>query len=84
MTKELLKGMEKGEVSPPRDMPSGPPARCVNILFRRRISFSNSSAIRTDQEIGIEIGEKLEKEIEEKGILPFSRKRNLRERRSGR
>ena len=53
-------------------MPSGPPARCANILFRRPILFSSFLAIRTDQEVGVEIGEKLEKEIEEKGILSLT------------
>ncbi len=55
-----------------RDMPSGLPARCVNILSRQADIVFKLFGYKTDQEIGIEVGEKLEKEIEEKGILSLT------------
>ena len=69
---ELLKGMERGSLSSLRDMPSGRPARCVNILSPQADIIFKLFGYKTDQEIGIEIGERLEKEIEEKGILSLS------------
>jgi formate dehydrogenase subunit beta len=79
LTKELLKAMEKGEISPPSgyafrtacqmceypvlDSPLRVPQADVNIkLF----------GYKPDQEIGVEIGDKLEKEIEGKGIFSFT------------
>jgi formate dehydrogenase subunit beta len=80
LTKELLKRMARGETPPPDgysfrtacqmceypvvDSTLGVPQVDIGIkLF----------GYQTDQEVGVDIGERLEKEIEEKGILPFSK-----------
>ena len=81
LTKGIAAGHGKGGVLLRlRDMLSEPPARCVNILSLRQTSCSKLFGYQADQEIGIEIGEKLEKEIEEKGILSFSERRSLQRR----
>ena len=72
LKKGLLKGMAKGETP-----------LVEGYTFRRACQmceYPNSQAdmiiklfgYQTDQEFGLEIGEKLEKEIEEKGTLSFS------------
>ncbi len=72
LTKELLKGMEKGEISPP----SGYAFRTACQMCEYPIPQADMNiklfGYKADQEIGIEIGDKLEKEIEEKGIFSFS------------
>ena len=81
LTKELLKGMEKGEVA----LPSGYAFRsacqmCEYPVVDSTLRVPQADIIlklfgyKTDQEIGIEIGDRLEKEIEEKGILSYSEK----------
>jgi len=72
LKKELQKGMERGEIS----APSGYSFRtacqmCEYPVLQADIGIK-LFGYKTDQEIGIEIGDKLEKEIEEKGILSFS------------
>ena len=54
---------------------SAPLVRCVNTLCLKRILFLNCLVSKADQEIGIEIGDQLGREIEEKGVLSFSDKR---------
>ena len=72
LTKALLQGMEKGEISPP----SGYAFRTACQMCEYPVPEADIRlklfGYRGDQEIGIEIGDKLEKEIEEKSILPFS------------
>ncbi len=72
LTKELLKGMEKGELS----LPSGYSFRTACQMCEYPVTQADISiklfGYKADQEIGIEIGDKLGKEIEEKGILSFS------------
>ena len=72
LTKNQLKGMEKGE-SP---APSGYAYRtacqmCEYPVPKADIIF-RLFGYPTEQEIGIEVGERLEREIEEKGILTYS------------
>jgi formate dehydrogenase subunit beta len=72
LTKELLKGAEKGEASPPSGYTFRTacqmceyPVPNADIVFRL-------FGYPTDREVGVEIGERLEKEIEEKGILTYT------------
>jgi formate dehydrogenase subunit beta len=70
-SKELLKGMEKGEIS----SPSGYAFRTACQMCEYPVPQADINlklfGYKADQEIGIEIGDKLEKEVEEKGILSF-------------
>jgi formate dehydrogenase (coenzyme F420) beta subunit len=72
LTKALLQGMEKGEISPP----SGYAFRTACQMCEYPVPEADIRlklfGYRGDQEIGIEIGDKLEKEIEGKGIFSFS------------
>src|SRR5512139_63137 len=72
VTKELLKGMEKGELAPP----SGYSFRTACQMCEYPVTQADINiklfGYKADQEIGIEIGDNLGKEIEEKGILSFS------------
>ncbi len=73
LTKGLLRGMAKGEI-PSID---GYPFRTACQMCEYPIPQAADIVLKlfgyqTDQEIGVEIGERLEKEIEEKGILSFS------------
>ncbi len=72
LTQELLKGMEKGDMSPP----SGYAFRTACQMCEYPVPQADMTlklfGYKADQEIGIEIGDRLEKEIEEKGILSFS------------
>ena len=74
LTKELLKGMEKGEVSPPSGYAFRTACQMCEYPVPQADIVLKLFGYKTDQEIGIEVGEKLEKEIEEKGILSFSEK----------
>ena len=71
LTKALLQGMEKGEISPP----SGYAFRTACQMCEYPVPEADIRlklfGYKGDQEIGIEIGEKLEKEIEGKGIFSF-------------
>ena len=72
LTQALLKGMEKGDVSPPGGY--GFRAACQMCEYpipQADLGFK-LFGYRTDQEIGIAIGERLEREIEEKGILSLT------------
>jgi len=72
LTKALLQGMEKGEISPP----SGYAFRTACQMCEYPVPEADIRlklfGYRGDQEIGIEIGDKLEKEIEGKGFFSFS------------
>ena len=72
LTKALLQGMEKGEISPP----SGYAFRTACQMCEYPVPEADIRlklfSYRGDQEIGIEIGDKLEKEIEGKGVFSFS------------
>jgi formate dehydrogenase subunit beta len=72
LTKELLKGMEKGEISPPSGYVFRTACQMCEYPVPQTDVIIKMFGYKADQEIGIEIGDKLEKEIEEKGILSFS------------
>jgi formate dehydrogenase subunit beta len=72
LTKDLLKGMEKGEVSPPSGYSYRTACQmCENTVPKADIVL-RLFGYPTDREVGVEIGERLEKEVEEKGILTYS------------
>jgi formate dehydrogenase subunit beta len=72
LTKELLKSMEKGEISPPSGYVFRTACQMCEYPVPQTDVIIKLFGYKADQEIGIEIGDKLEKEIEEKGILSFS------------
>src|SRR4030042_2853496 len=79
LTKALLKGMEKGEISPPSGYAFRTACQmCEYPVVDSTLRVPQADIIlrlygfQADQEIGVEIGDKLEKEIEEKGVLSFS------------
>jgi len=72
LTQEFLQGMEKGDVSPPEGYGFRTACQmCEYPVPKADIGFK-LFGYRTDEGIGIEIGERLEREIEEKGILPLT------------
>ncbi len=72
LTKEWVGTMQRGDVIPP----SGYTFRTACQMCEHPVPQADLVlklfGYPTDQEIGIEVGERLEKEIEEKGILSFS------------
>jgi formate dehydrogenase (coenzyme F420) beta subunit len=72
LTKELLKGMEQGTIAPPPGYSLRTACQMCEYPVPQGDIVFKLYGYPTDQEIGIEVGEKLEKEIEEKGILSFS------------
>ena len=72
LTQELLKNMEKGEVPPPQGYSFRAACQmCEYPIPKADVGFK-LFGYRTDQEIGLEIGERLEKEIEGMGILSLT------------
>ncbi|HSB04885.1 MAG TPA: 4Fe-4S dicluster domain-containing protein [Thermodesulfobacteriota bacterium] len=69
LVKELLTGMEKGDVLPPQGYTFRTACQMCEYPVPQADVVLKLFGYKTDQEIGVEIGEKLEKEIEEKGIL---------------
>jgi formate dehydrogenase subunit beta len=74
LTKELLKGMETGENSSSSGYAFRSACQMCEYPIPQADIILKLFGYKTDQEIGIEVGEKLEKEMEEKGILSFSEK----------
>jgi formate dehydrogenase subunit beta len=72
VTKALLKGTEKGEISPPSGYAFRTACQMCEYPVPQADVVLKLYGYKADQEIGVEIGDKLEKEIEEKGILSFS------------
>ncbi len=79
VAKELLKGMEKGELAPPSGYSFRTACQmCEYPVVDSTLRVTQADiniklfGYKADQEIGIEIGDNLGKEIEEKGILSFS------------
>jgi formate dehydrogenase subunit beta len=74
LVKDLFKGMEKGDVAPP----SGYSFRLACQMCEYPVTPADIIlklfGYSADKEIGVEVGERLEKEMEEKGILSFSEK----------
>jgi formate dehydrogenase (coenzyme F420) beta subunit len=72
LTKDLLKELEKGEISPPSGYAFRTACQMCEYPVPQADIILRLFGYKADQEIGIEIGDKLEKEIAEKGILSFS------------
>jgi len=72
LRKELLKSMEKGEISPPSGYTFRTACQMCEYPVPQTGVIIKLFGYKADQEIGIEIGDQLEKEIEEKGVLSFS------------
>jgi len=72
LRKELLKSMEKGEIAPPSGYTFRTACQMCEYPVPQTGVIIKLFGYKADQEIGIEIGDKLEKEIEEKGVLSFS------------
>ncbi len=72
LTKELLRGMERGDVSPPQGFAFRTSCQMCEYPIANADMGFKLFGYRTDQEIAIEIGERLGKEIEEKGILSLT------------
>jgi formate dehydrogenase subunit beta len=72
LTKEMLKSMEKGGMSPPSGYAFRTACQMCEYPVPQTDVIIKLFGYKTDQEIGIEIGDRLAKEIEEKGILSFS------------
>jgi len=76
LTREWLRGMEKGQVSPPEGYTFRTacqmceyPVPTADIVFKL-------FGYRPEQEVGIEIGERLERETAERGILSLREERD--------
>ena len=72
LMKELLKGMVKGETPAVDGYAFRTACQMCEYPIPQADIVLKLFGYQTDQEIGIEIGEKLEKDIEEKGSLSFS------------
>lgn len=70
LTRDLLTGMEKGEATPPSGFSFRTACQMCEYPVPRADIILKLFGYKTGQEIGVEIGERLEKEVEEKGILP--------------
>jgi formate dehydrogenase (coenzyme F420) beta subunit len=72
LTREWLRGMEKGEALPPQGYAFRTACQmCEYPVPKADIAFK-LFGYKADQEVGVEIGERLEKEIAEKGILSLT------------
>ena len=69
---EILKRMERGEVVPPQGYTFRQACEMCEYPVPKADIHIKLFGCKTDEEVGLEIGEKLEKELEEKGILSFS------------
>jgi len=72
LTKELLAGAAKGDSVAPSGYTFRAACQMCEYPVPQADIILKLFGYPVDQEIGIEIGEKLEKEVEEKGILSFS------------
>jgi formate dehydrogenase subunit beta len=72
LTKDLLQGMEKGELSPPAGYAFRTACQMCEYPVPEADIRLKLFGFKGDQEIGIEIGDKMEKEVEEKSIFSFS------------
>jgi formate dehydrogenase subunit beta len=72
LTKEMLKSMGNGEMSPPAGYAFRTACQMCEYPVPQTDVMIKLFGYKADQEIGIEIGDKLEKEIEEKSLLSFS------------
>ena len=74
LIKELLKAMEKGDVAPPAGYALRAACQMCEYPVPQADIVLKLFGYNTDEEMGIGIGERLETEIEEKGILSYSEK----------
>ena len=72
LAKEMFKGMEKGGSLPPSGYVFRTACQMCEYPVPQTDVIIKLFGYKTDQEIGIEVGDKLQKEIEEKNILLFS------------
>ncbi len=72
LTKELFKGMERGDVAAPAGYAFRAACQMCEYPVPQADIVFKLYGYPTDQEIGIEVGGRREREIEEKGILSFS------------
>jgi formate dehydrogenase subunit beta len=72
LTRDLLKGMERGEGAAPAGYAFRTACQMCEYPVPQADIVLKLYGYPTDREVGIEVGERLEKEIEEKGILSFS------------
>ena len=72
LTQGLLQAMEKGEVLPPQGYSFRTACQMCEYPVPQADIGVKLFGYRVDQEIGLEIGERLEREIEEKGILSLA------------
>ena len=72
LTKELLAGASKGDSAAPSGYTFRTACQMCEYPVPQADIILKLFGYPVDQEIGIEIGEKFEKEVEEKGILSFS------------
>jgi formate dehydrogenase subunit beta len=72
LTKDLLKGMEKGEASPPSGYTYRTACQMCEYPVPKADIVLRLFGYPAEKEIGIEVGERLEKEMEEKGILTYA------------
>jgi formate dehydrogenase (coenzyme F420) beta subunit len=71
LNRELLKSMERGEAAAPAGYAFRPACQMCEYPVPQADIVLKLYGYATDREIGVEVGEKVEKEIEEKGILSF-------------
>ena len=74
LTKTLLQSMEKGESSQPPGYAFRTACQICEYPIPKADVIIKLFGYPTEQKIGVEVGERLEKEIEEKGVLSFSEK----------
>jgi formate dehydrogenase subunit beta len=72
MRMDTLKCMEKGEVAPPEGYGLRTACQMCEYPVPQADIVFKLFGYQTEQEVGVEVGERLEKEIEEKGILSYS------------
>jgi len=72
LIKDTVNGMKKGEVVPPAGYAFRAACQMCEYPVPQADIVLKLYGYQTDQEVGVEIGERLEKEIEEKGVLSFS------------
>ena len=72
LTQLLLGGMEKGNVLPPSGYAFRAACQMCEFPVPQADVVIRLYGYPTGQEFGVEVGERLEKELEEKGILAFS------------
>lgn len=72
LTGEIVKGMERGEVTPPQGYPFRTACQMCEYPVPKADILIKLFGYKTEEGVGLEIGDTLEKELEEKGLLPPS------------